>query len=208
MRWRAGLSSGAAAWLLAALVAGGCGSSPPVTFLELEPIAPGTGSVRPEGPPLEVGRVTLPPELDRDELVRRAGDHRLRIDATSRWPAPLDELVRRTLASDLESRLAPRRAVLPGVPAPEGGLQILVVAFDTFSAGTDGAVALSGRWMIVDGTTRATLLDRDLHIEVPAGSGSGPEIAGALSVALARLADEVGAALARRARSEPITPGR
>jgi len=184
----------------------GCASSPPVDYLDLEVVPPPSGSATPlAGAPLEVGRVTLPPELDRDELVRRTGAGRLEIVPSERWAAPLADLVRRTLAFDLAARLPPRQVVLPGEPRPPGPVRIVVVVLRQLATGGDGAL-LAGRWSIVDGDAGTSLAVHDVELGPADGAASGPGLAHATSVALGELADRISAELAAHESSAESRP--
>ena len=56
--------------------------------------------------------------LDRPEVVTQILPNRLSIDESDRWGAPLAQLMRRTLAQDLTSRLPPGMFIFPDAPAP------------------------------------------------------------------------------------------
>lgn len=186
-----------------ALATAACTSSPPTHFITLHRVPPANGPSPDTGQALAMGRVTLPPELDRDSLVRRASRDRIEVSPIVSWPADLDTVVRRTLAFDLAARLPDGRVVLPGQPRPPGALRLVVVTLERFSAGADDRVVLAGRWALVDAETQQPLLARDVHVEVPAESGNPDDIAGAMSLALGRLADQVVAELPQIATSRP-----
>jgi uncharacterized lipoprotein YmbA len=172
----------------------GCGTSPPIRFISLSTMAPGT--VRPVGgagttAPIALGAIRLPPDLDRLALVRRMDANRLDINGTVQWGGPLDELIRHTLAYDLAARLPQGEFILPGVPKPRAGdLRVLLVTFQAFSAGPDNRVTLLAHWDLVDAHTQRTLVAGDAKIDVQAGSSHGGDIAAAMSRALAELADQ------------------
>jgi uncharacterized lipoprotein YmbA len=174
----------------------GCGSSPTTQFVSLETVPPSAGPQSFSGPPVSVGEVHLPPELDRPALVRRLGDYRLDVMGTVRWPASLDAIVQRTLALDVAARLPLGRTVLPGQPTPHEGLRLFLVTFETFAAGPNRKMTLKAWWWLVDDQSRATLLTRTSQIQVPLASDSGSDIAAAMSRALGQLADEMVQALA------------
>jgi uncharacterized lipoprotein YmbA len=98
-------SATAATAVVAALALVGCASSPPLHFYTLSEVAP-TSNAGPTTQPLfiQVGRVRIPGELDRNEIVQRIDATRLRIAEQDRWAAPLGDMIRRVLSADLQSR--------------------------------------------------------------------------------------------------------
>ncbi|MCG6988015.1 MAG: PqiC family protein [Gemmatimonadetes bacterium] len=178
-----------------AATAAACASSPPTRFVTLD-AAPGPPrAARASGLPVALGKVTLPPELDRAHPVRREGHSSLDIPMGVRWAAPLDELVHRTLALDLASRLPKGEAVLPGQAEPSGPMRLVVVTFRTFSADSAGTVTLDAHWSSVEQPSGRIEISRDATVTVPAHSMSWDDVAGAMSEALARLADRIASSL-------------
>jgi uncharacterized lipoprotein YmbA len=182
---------------------GGCASSPATQFIGLNTQAP-TATHRAAQSvkivPIAVGRIDLPPDLDRLSLVRRTGSNRLDVDDTVQWGGPLGQLIQQTLASDLAARLPPDRVILPHAPRPASGpMRFLLVTFQTFSAGPHNQVTLQAHWTLVNARTRAPVAGRDADIEVQARSAQGGDIAAAMSRALAQLADQV-ASVVRKPR--------
>lgn len=192
----------AALGVVCALVLTGCGTSPPTQFISLNtqppatrPPAGETGQLVPVG----LGHIRLPPDLDRLALVRRTGSNRLDVNGIVQWGGPLDELVHRTLAFDLASRLPPGAFVLPGQPMPSSAdSHLLLVTFQTFSAGPDNKVTLQAHWTLADTKTSHTLVAKETNIEVQAGSSRGNDIAAAMSKALGRLADQMAEAVLKQ----------
>lgn len=169
----------------------GCGSSPPTEFITLSAAA-SHYSVRPyAGPPIIVGRITLPPDLDRLSLVRRLHGNRLDINGIVNWAAPLDLLVRHTLAVDLAHRLPPGAVIIPGEPQPQNHALALTATFERFDVGSAGKVKLQAVWALVDVASGKTLLTHTSLVAAPAASISGGPIAAAISTALGKLSDAI-----------------
>ncbi len=179
------------------LAAGACGSSPATTWVTLAPVPPerAAAAAAAAGEHLAVGRITLPPELDRASPARYQGRNRLVVAPAARWPAPLDALVRRTLTLDLAARLPDGEVVLPGQPDPEGSLQVVVVAFRAFAADSAGDVTLDARWTLVREPSEAPLLTREARVSAHAATPAWDDLAAAISEALARLSDGMAATL-------------
>jgi uncharacterized lipoprotein YmbA len=96
--------------LAACLTLTGCADSQPTRFYTLSPLADASG-----GTPLAdlpeftvgVGPVTLPPYLDRPQLVTRAGGNRMVLADFDSWVEPLQGMFARVSARTWRSSLAP-----------------------------------------------------------------------------------------------------
>lgn len=175
--------------------AAGCASSPPTRFVTLDVAAARARAPGPVGVPVAIGKVDLPPELDRPQPVRRRSGDRLDIPSGVRWAAPLGTLIQRTLALDLAARLPEEATVLPGQPDPSGPLRVVVVIFRTFSAGADDVVTLDARWTVVRQPADSVEFSKDARLTVRATSGSWADVAEAMSTALGRFADRIAGSL-------------
>ena len=182
--------------VLMTMALNGCGSSPPTEFITLDSAVPHYSVRVYAGPPVIVGRMTLPPELDRLSLVRRAQANRLNINGVVKWAAPLDLLVRHTLAVDLADRLPPGAVIIPGEPQPRKHALLLVVVFNRFSADLSGEVKLQAVWTLVEATSGKVLLTRTSSVTASAASTGAGDIAVALSQSLGKLSDVMAAAIA------------
>jgi uncharacterized protein len=115
----------------------GCASSPPMRFYTLSAVG-GEGANANTASAIRVGRVTLPGEIDRAELVQRIDANRLQLAEEDRWAAPLGEMIRRTLADDLRSR----------APATSGEPDTLSVDIEEFIGDANCAVSLRANWSL------------------------------------------------------------
>ncbi|MBV9750090.1 MAG: membrane integrity-associated transporter subunit PqiC [Acetobacteraceae bacterium] len=186
---RARVSPLLAALACAALAA--CGSSPPTRFYTLDPVPPGRPAIAFAGPPIQVGQVMLPPDLDRLSIVTRAGPDRLAVSGEDRWAAPLDGMTQRVLATDLAARLPRSQVLAPGDPAPSGGVRTVTVNVRRFDSDAAGLVTLDAGWALLKGTPPVPVRRGHEVITVQAGAtAAGPEAA-AMSRALAELADRI-----------------
>lgn len=185
--------------LLTVCLLAGCSGSPRTQFYTLDPVsAPATAatsnSTRSHRP-ITVGQVQLPPALDRLSLVTRTGPDQLSVSDENRWAAPLDDLVRRTLAADLAARLPPGRVLAPGDPVPPGGARTLTVDVQDFIP-DQRHVTLNARWTLLDGTPPRPVLTRRETIDITAASPSTAAEVAAMGRALGTLADRIAAQLA------------
>ncbi len=200
-----------AAWvaITAACLTGGCATSPAMRYYTLTDIAPQTRlTAAPDTVPVRLDRVNLPSELDRLQLVRRIDATRLQISEFDRWAAPLDEMIRRVLSSDLAARLPADLVADPNEPAPGEPRQSLSVDVQEFYADASCTIALRAVWVVKPSQgeaaqARSRQSSEDVRI-APSGSCSGSQsLAEAMSQALAQLSDRMAAGIAK-----PLAAGR
>lgn len=174
---------------LSALLAA-CASAP-TRFHTLDPVAPADPVAQRLPPaPVRVDSVVVPPELDRPQIVRRAGPGRLDLADDDRWAGPLDELARGALASDLALRLAAGATVRQDDPAPPRTLHRIDVVIERFEGATPGPVTLVARWTLLGDGPDQVLARHEERIEVPAGADIDGTVT-AMSTALGLLADRM-----------------
>jgi uncharacterized protein len=169
-----------------ALLICGCASSPPLRYYVLSEASPGgSTSATPSSDMdvVQVTKVTLPRELDRNEIVRRIDATRLHIAEDDRWAAPLDDLIRRALADDLRARAGPGRA---------GQVSVQI---ESFSADMACGVELRASWEWREPGSNAPERRR-ADIQVPPAGQDCPisDVPVRMSEALAQLADRMLAA--------------
>jgi uncharacterized lipoprotein YmbA len=177
---------------LVALLAG-CGSSPPSTFYALAPMR---GAPQPGAPRvIEIRRPAVAGYLDRPEIVRRVVDYRLGVAATDRWGEPLDAMIGRVLALDLEQR-APGSSVYTeagSITAPADAF--VEVDLRRFEASDDGNVTLVAEVAVERAGERAPAVVRAVTLrEAPPGGSTGA-LALTMSELLGQLSDQIAAML-------------
>ena len=134
--------------------------------------------------------MVVPVPVDQPQWLVRLPDQRLVLLEQALWASPLSDELR----AALRDHLAQRWAVTNGQP-PAWRLALVLSRFES-ALGQEARLA--GRWTLQPGAAAtavgATLLSCPLLIREPAGAGlSG--LADAHRRALARLADQIGAAL-------------
>lgn len=98
----------------------GCGSSPPVQYYTLGSDAGPSAAPQADSPSMVVGPVSLPPEADRQQLVRLVDGVRLEVAPEHRWAGPLKAEIARRLAGRLSRELGwPRVVAWPQGVYPE-----------------------------------------------------------------------------------------
>ena len=78
----------------------GCGPTKPARFYTLEAVATASGAPATKYA-VSVGPVTIPPALDRPQLVVQVAPNRVEIDEFNRWAAPLADGIGAAVAGDL-----------------------------------------------------------------------------------------------------------
>ena len=179
---------------LLALALAACASKP-TQFHTLDP-SPPAGAVAGGSMalPIQVDSVTLPPELDRPELVRRSGPGNLDVADIDRWAGPLDQIARQVLATDLAERLPAGATVPRDDPAPPSKRRGLDVEIERFDGDLGGRVTLIAHWTLLEGSAARTALRREEHIDIPAASADIGGTVSGMSRALGVLADRIAAA--------------
>jgi len=181
----------AAVALSGALLAS-CGHSPDTALFVLTAQAPQVRTAY-AGPPVQVRAVRLPPQFDRPEVLDQGGGGAVTPRTFAQWAAPVGELARSALTSDLVARLPDGQVIYPESPAPAGALLISVDILDARIAGAAGSAEAS--WSVITpgprpGVPAAVVTHAaSLHV-APQGFGPAGD-AGALSRLLAQLSDRI-----------------
>lgn len=118
----------------------------PVRHLLEATVSPGKG-VR-SRPAAAVGRPSLPPYLERVELVTRTGDGRLEIHEKELWAEPLDGGIARVVADNLR-RLKGSANIQPSANFVAREYSSLVeIRIERFDPLPDGTLVLEATWKV------------------------------------------------------------
>lgn len=182
--------------ILAAAIAG-CGHSPPVRYLTLsaEPVVTPSASTRMQ--PVQLTAVHIPAELDRLEVVTQSSANQVTVHDTDRWAAPLGQMMRRTLAQDLLTRLPAGNFVLPDAPAPPG-TRTLVVTVLNLEADANGTLSLQVSWTLMSGQPAHATLTQQATLTSSMSGHDAAIQAATLSQLLGQLADRIAASVVTR----------
>jgi uncharacterized protein len=177
-----------------------CGSSAPATFYALSPES-GAGQPAPFHT-LRLRRPGVAGYLDRPEIVRRIVDFRLGVIDTDRWAAPLDEMLGRVLAQDLEQRL-PGSSVFTEDGAitadPDATIEVDLRRLDV---GDTGEVNLVAEVALERQSTHTPAATRAVTLRQTPASAATAALVATMSDLLGKLADQI-AALLREGAREP-----
>jgi len=162
-------------------------------FYSLDTI-PSQGAPRQlSGAPVGIDGIELPPGLDRRGIVLRGADHRFEVRGTHQWAASLEEMVNHTLAFDLANRLPDGMVVLPGQAKPIAPMRSIYLVFEDLAPGPDGVFVLDTRWTVREPARAERTRHERITVQMP--SMESPQIATAMSEAVAELADRIAAGL-------------
>jgi len=189
---RAAISSSFASVFAASVVAAtGCGSSPPSSFYAL---SPENGRAQPASVhTIRLRRPGIAGYLDRPEIVRKIVDHRLGVVDTDRWAAPLDEMLGRVLAQDVEQRLTGSVVFTEDGAITADADLTLEVDVRRFEVGDGGGVDLAAEVAMETGDARTPAGTRSVHLRAMPATGSTAALVGAMSQLLGQLGDEIAA---------------
>ena len=178
-----------AALLAVGLVAAACGSSPNVVFYALSPTA---GMPHPAGlHAIRIRRPGIPGYLDRPEIVRRVVDSRLAVAANERWGAPLDEMIGRVLAEDVELRMPGSSVYSEDGPITADPDATVEVDMRHFDIGAGGELTLVAEVAVERGSAHGESASRGVQLSARPRAHTTPEIVATMSNLLGQLADQV-----------------
>ena len=183
-------------------VAAACASTPEPRYYVLEPVADAPGR-----PTLDrvlfLDAVSIPPQLDRPQMVVSRGAGEVTIDDGHRWAAPLQAGITRVLARELAAiDSAPVETEPAAVPPDCNRITVRIVAMDS-RLGQDASVEAT--W---EASGAGQTLSGSAQVREPA-TGDYRDLVQAHSRALARLAREIASTVAALPdRSAPQSPSK
>jgi uncharacterized lipoprotein YmbA len=180
---------------IAAAALFGC-ASPPTHYLGIESVAAAApAAMAYAGPQIEILTVTLPPEVDRAELLRKTGPGQYQVRDFEHWVAPLGGMVRQALTADLAARLPPGSVIdsEQGKTAGTADVSVHILALNT--EGTAATLTVNWSWALPSPPPRAWhTYQLNLVTQLP--DDGGPATAAAFSKLVGELADRMAAQLA------------
>jgi uncharacterized lipoprotein YmbA len=179
---------------LAATAVTGCGNSMPVRYVTLNAMPVTTPRTTTPIPPVQLTAVHIPAVLDRPEVVTLASRNRLTIHDGDRWGAPFAQLMRRTLAQDLVTRLPSGSFVFPDAPAPPDTRTLVVTVLDC-EADASGTLRLQAAWTLLSGHPAHVTLTQQATLETGIAGHDAEAQAAAMSRVLGELADDIAASV-------------
>jgi uncharacterized lipoprotein YmbA len=185
----------------------GClGSTPPTQFYLVPPLT-GGGTTAPASAgqrdlTLGVGPVTVPPYLDRPQIVTRTSRAKLTLADFDQWAGPLPDTIARVLSEDLSLLIPTDRVVLYPWPRnvdPDYQVTVEVLQFDR---GPGDEVELVAHWSLLDRDGKELVMRRS-RISQAAGGADYEATVTAMGRTLETLARDMATALLTTAQPAP-----
>jgi uncharacterized protein len=189
---------------LVLLVLGGCGSTPPTRFYVLPTLtdaSPPTSTGK-RDLTIGVGPVTLPPYLDRPQIVTRASRAKLDLAEFDQWAASLQDTVARVLAENLSLLIPTDRMVLHPWPRTTAIDYQVIVEVTQFDRTLGGEVVLVTRWSIT-AANEQELMMRKARFSAPAGGQDYEATVTAMSRTLEALSRDIAATIQSMPQQPP-----
>ena len=188
-RWFAGT-------VLLALSVGGCGSSPPVQYYDLEALETGYVAGREPSLRLGVGPLRTPEYLRRSQIVTRGADSRVNVDDFHRWIEPLGDRVHQVVAENLDSLLDDAIVVaFPYTHIADLDYQ-LIGRVSRFDAEPDGTAVLEVQWGVIASRDEFVIQPKRMRYAVGAGQpGDYEALTRAMSEVLQQFSRDVAESL-------------
>ena len=162
-------------WLVVVLLAGGCGSSPPVDYYALQPI-PGAATADPaDAVVLGLGPLAIPGYVDRPQLVTQVSGSQVQVDEFNRWAEPLATALPRIVTANVDQLLDSVVVVtFPYTSRTRTDYRLLgrVIRFDTDRA---GQALLEVQWTLQDAEANTILAPRRTRYEAQASEPGDPQ---------------------------------
>lgn len=149
---------------------------------------------------IQVREVSLPPYLDRSQIVVRTSLNRYTVSDSHTWLEQLPAAVARVLAEDIGTRLGTAAVYTPAQMVPYELDYLVDVDIFRLEPSSEGMVELDARWHLFRGPSRV-VDSRRQRLRIPVAAGDYESYVAGMSDAIARLADDIAEAiLARRER--------
>jgi uncharacterized protein len=181
-----------------AILAAGCGSTPPSRFYTLSAAAPpATAS---SDLSVAVGPIVVPAAVDRPQIVVAMSANEVWLDEFNRWASPLANNIARVVAENLVSMLGtPRVTLWPQTLSP-GVDYRAAVEVQRFDSAPGMAATVEAVWTVSRTRDGASQTGRTSARET-AGDKSYDTLAAAHSRAIARLSQDIADAVRALDRS-------
>ena len=192
---------------VALFVLSGClGSTPPTQFYIVPPMTGGdTAPAVSSGQrdlTVAMGPVTVPPYLDRPQLVIRTSRVKLALADFDQWAGPLSDTIARVLSEDLGPMIPTERMMLfpwPRYIDPDYQITVEVLQFDR---GPGNLVVLVARWSLLDRDGKELIM-RKTRFSQAAGGADYEAMVTAMGQTLETLAQDMATTLRSVVQTTP-----
>ena len=181
--------------VLLALAAGGCGSSPPVTYYDLAALETGYVADGETHLRVGVGPLRTPDYLSRSQIVTRGSDSRVVVDDFNRWVEPVSDAIYRVVSENLDSLLSDAVVVaFPYTHIADLDYQ-LIGRISRFDADTDGTVVLQMQWGVISSRDEFLIQPRRVRYQASAAQPGYPALVRAMNEVLQQFSRDVAESL-------------
>jgi len=148
---------------LSLLALAGCGPSPASKFYLLSATATPGGAATAHYA-VVVGPVTIPAAVDRPQLVLQVAPQQVSLDEFSRWVAPLQDEIGRTVAADLAALLGSTRVTSSPLPNFDASFRV-TIDVQRFESIPGDAAVIEALWAVRSSAGRPARTGRTLARE-------------------------------------------
>lgn len=127
-----------------------CGSSPPVRYYSLEPVAAEYPTDQGDAAMVGLGPLRMPDYLDRSHMVIRGDGNQVLVDDLNRWAEPVGKAVHRILAANVDGLLDSVIVVAFPYTTMAGPGYRIAGRIDRFDADRAGRAVLAVQWRVED----------------------------------------------------------
>jgi uncharacterized lipoprotein YmbA len=179
-----------------ALSVGGCGSSPPVQYYDLESLETGYIDDGETFLRVGVGPLRTPDYLSRSQIVTRGKDSTVIVNDFNRWIEPLDDAIHRVVSENLDSLVDDAVVVaFPYTHIADLDYQ-LIGRISRFDTDHDGTAVLQIQWGFITSKDEFVVAPKRARYEARvARAGDYPALARAMSEVLQQFSRDVAASL-------------
>jgi uncharacterized lipoprotein YmbA len=148
------------------------------------------------GPPIvEVRTISIPGYLDRQGIVKSAGDFKLDIHTNDIWAEPLADMLQATLVQNLAQRMPGTTVIGSGGSIGASANLIIETNVMRFDPNPDGTLTLQAQVAVRDGNSLQILVTRTIEESGPAREPVVANIVASMSKLWGAAADDVAALL-------------
>jgi len=182
--------------ILLVMTLGGCGSSPPVSYYDLEALENDYVAVGEAYMTVGVGPLRTPDYLSRSQIITRRSDATVVVDDFHRWVEPVDDAIYRIVSENLDSLIDDVVVVaFPYTHIADLDYQ-LIGRVSRFDADQDGTAVLQVQWGIISSRDEFLVQLKRARYEVKAAkAGDYPALARAMSEVLQQFSRDVAKSL-------------
>jgi uncharacterized lipoprotein YmbA len=160
------------------------------------------------GPPtVEVRNISIPGYLDRDGIVKRAGDFKLDIHSNDIWAEPLADMLQATLVQDLSQRMPGTTVIGSGGSIGANSDMLIETNVLRFDPDPNGMMVLTAQVALRDGQTLQIVTTRMIQESAPANGPVVANIVASMSGLWGQAANDVAGLLVQTWQGRPRGAG-